>query len=142
MILILPKAGYRSRLLALAYGLVLLIWMGLEDSSMLPAAMIGTGFTALLVYLWLTAKWGGKSFALRWWSSGGVILGAAVGGASTLTIAGMMFFKTGWHGHAYPDFPPQMIFAMLSRLPVWMLAGLLIGLSVVLMTIAIRADSR
>jgi hypothetical protein len=48
-----------------------------------------------------------------------------------------MLFKTGWHGHGFPDYPPPMMLAMLERLPVWMLAGALIGLAIAMIKLVV-----
>jgi len=41
-----------------------------------------------------------------------------------------MFFKNALHAHAFWDYPPPMVVAMLTRAPSWTLAGGLAGLGI------------
>lgn len=126
----------RARLFASIYGVAVLFWLSLEDNSVLPVTLIGTGFALLLLALWLRNAWGGRRFGVRVWFPALVICGGAAGGLAALTVAALMFFKTGWHAHIYPDYPPQMILAMLERIPAWSASGALIGLAMALMLYA------
>jgi hypothetical protein len=56
------------------------------------------------------------------------LLGGIVGLGGALSSAGFMFFKNALHAHAFWDYPPGMVGAMLSRAPSWALAGALAGL--------------
>ena len=53
--------------------------------------------------------------------------GFATGALSSIITSLLMLFKNVRHDHAFPDFPPQVIFSTLERLPVWAIAGALIG---------------
>jgi hypothetical protein len=126
----LAKLGSRSRFVMIGYGLLLLIWLSLEDSSSLSVALLGTGLATLITAFLLLNRFGGRSFSLQQAFWGTIFLGATIGALSALCTTLLMFFKSSWHGHVFFDYPPQMMLAMLSRTPAWAFAGLLIGLAV------------
>lgn len=125
----LPKPATKARFLLIGYGLVLLFWMGLEDSGTLTVAMLGTGTAIIYGGAWIANYIGDRDIPLKIWLVGCVILGAFMGALSVLSIATLMFFKSSWHGHTFPDYPAQMIIDMFTRLPIWSLSGALLGLS-------------
>jgi hypothetical protein len=132
----LPQTNSRTIFLLLGYGLALLLWLSLEDNGTLSVALLGTGAATLFTIIALLNRIGGRVLSMRLWFTGLIGLGAAIGALSTLTTTLLMFFKTGWHGHGFPDYPPAMMLAMLQRLPVWMLAGALIGLAIAMIKLA------
>jgi hypothetical protein len=124
----LPKPDYRARFLLLGYGLVLFIWMSLEDNGTFTVSLLGTGLaTALMLYQTLE-RIGGKDLSMRSFFGLSIGLGALIGAASSLATILLMFFKTAWHGHGFPDYPLELMRDTLFRLPAWALAGALIGL--------------
>ncbi|MCA9914125.1 MAG: hypothetical protein KC496_12285 [Anaerolineae bacterium] len=133
-----PTLNKYFPLLLIGGGGMVLFWMSLEDHSANNAAIIGITSSFLLGLQSLLRRYGGQSLAVRWLPLTGLLVGGVLGAASALSTALLMFFKTAWHAHPYPDFPPQMILAMLERLPVWGIAGGLAGLGLVLVGIAIR----
>jgi hypothetical protein len=141
MNLSIPKADSRVIFLMVGYGIILLVWLSLEDNGTLSVALLGTGATILYSSVWLLKRSGGQVLPLRLWLPGLILFGGILGALSTLTTTLLMFFKTGWHGHIFPDYPPQMLLAMLQRLPVWMLAGALIGLAIALIKIAVTPSN-
>lgn len=137
----LARPGNRSRLLALAYGLVVFVWLGLEDSALLPVVLLGTGLAALVVVLWVMARVGGRTLSLRGVLVGLVWVGALIGGGASVAITLLMFFKTARHAHVLPDYPVQQMLDMLARTPIWMVAGGLAGLAVAFVWLAMRPSS-
>ncbi|MDQ7027602.1 MAG: hypothetical protein Q9P44_18825 [Anaerolineae bacterium] len=135
------KTDSRTIFLLLGYGLVLLIWLSLEDNGVLSVALLGTGAATLFTMIWLLKRIGGQVIALRVWFFGLLGLGAAIGALSTLITTLLMFFKTGWHGHGFADYPPTMILAMLQRMPIWTLAGLLVGLASAMIRLSISGHA-
>lgn len=129
------------RLVAVGYGLVMLLWLSLEDTHTEPVALLGTGFALLSVAGWLIGQYGGVSLAARLWMPGAVLVGALTGAGAALMTTLLMFFKTAQHSHVFPDYPLPMMLAMLQRLPVWGVAGALIGLGVVLIAWSVRAST-
>lgn len=126
----LPVPNSKARFLLIGYGLILLVWMSLEDNGTIVVAVLGTGAALIFISYWLLSRIGGRELPIRLWFSGLIVLGSLIGAAATLVTTILMFFKSSWHGHLFPDYPPTMIAAMLSRMPIWALAGGLFGLSV------------
>ena len=52
----------------------------------------------------------------------GILVGLAI---APLTIL-LMAIKTGIHAHPIPDYSYEQIFTVISRIPVWVISGLLI----------------
>ncbi|MFN8530049.1 MAG: hypothetical protein U0670_15720 [Anaerolineae bacterium] len=125
-----PALPRRAALVGLAYGVMVYGWLSLEDNGALAPALIGTGAISLIGLRWLLITLGGKDIRLSraaWWI-GGMLWGASLGAGSATGAALLMLLKNGLHGHAYPDYPFNVIAAMLARLPAWSAAGALIGL--------------
>lgn len=121
----------RYRNLALIYAGAALLWLQLEDNSVLPAVAFGLGGALLFVI---------RRAAQHHLSE---LLPAAPAGAATgllaaLAAAALMILKTGMHSHAFPDYPPDQILAVLERAPLWTLAGMLAGTGLALAAKALR----
>ncbi|MFN8450475.1 MAG: hypothetical protein U0521_18290 [Anaerolineae bacterium] len=123
-----PAYSGRLRLIALAYGALLLFWSSLEDNSVLPVALLGGGLALLALSLWLTRRYGGRIFAARTALLGAALAGAAFGLAASLAVAVLMLIKDGLHSHLFPDYPFGMIVDILTRAPLWALAGSFAGI--------------
>jgi hypothetical protein len=122
-------ANGRLRTISLSYGLLLFVWLTPEDNTVWPVALLGIGL-ALLSAVWLLKRrLGGSAFSARYVPMGGALLGGIVGLGGALACTGLMFFKNALHAHAFWDFPPAMVVAMLTRTPSWALAGGLVGIS-------------
>ena len=61
------------------------------------------------------------------------LFGAVSGAFSSICAVLLMLFKDARHAHLYPDYPPRILGAMLSRLPAWLVAGALAAIGVVLL---------
>lgn len=103
-------------------GVVTFRWMSVEDTSALPVAALGVMIALCGVGLWLSHQpdWRPSAWVL-------CLTGALIGALGALAATTLMFLKTAWHGHLVPDYPPQMMLAMLARAPVWALVGLCVG---------------
>lgn len=123
-----PQPKTKARFLMIGYGLVLIFWMSLENSSTLSVALLGIGATVIYSGTWLINRISERDIPARFWFPGMILSGTFFGAISVLITSILMFFKSGWHGHIYPEYPPQMIFSMFARLPVWTLSGALIGI--------------
>ena len=131
-----PHHQRKHTLMAIGYGVVLLMWLTPEDATVLIVSILGTGLAALLVLLLLLHWWGGRTLTLYQWLVGLLLVGAVIGfGAVWCTVA-LMIFKNAWHAHAYPDFSAILITEMVKRLLPWTLAGSLLGGSVGLIRLA------
>lgn len=132
---------HRPYLVFVAFGiyLIALLWLGTEDTNLLPPVLLALGLTTSVAFRTLTYLRGGHTYRIKEALLGGVLLGALGGlGVAAITVL-LMFLKTVMHSHAYPDYPPQVIAAIIVRAPAWTAAGALIGLGIVLLWIAARA---
>ncbi len=134
-----PRPSKYFPLLLIAGGGVVLFWLSLEDHSAVGAALIGTSMALLLGSYTLLRQYGGQSVARHWLLLVGSLVGGILGAASALGTALLMFFKTAWHAHPYPDYPPQMMLDMLGRMPAWSIAGAFAGLGLVLVGMTVRS---
>jgi hypothetical protein len=124
----LPTRGWRTRLIATFYGLLIFIWMTPEDNAVWPVVVLGAGVSVLVVVLALLGSLGGRDIPHRYLLPGAGALGVLAGLGATLATAGLMLFKNALHAHVFLDFPPLMMLAVLQRAPVWALVGGLCGL--------------
>lgn len=120
-----PTSRRSLRFAWILLGLALLVWLSLEDQN--PRAVL---FFSLLVCSL-------ASFSLAWhWHLADrprpyrvILLGIAAGLAVVPVGLFLMALKTGLHSHPKPDFTPDQITWIVSRLPFWGLVGLLGGCS-------------
>ena len=123
-----PPPNGRLRTITLVYGLLLFVWLSPEDNAVWPVALLGLSL-ALLTMVWLVRRrLGNTAFPARYVPIAAVLLGGIVGIGAALSAASLMFFKNALHAHAFWDYPPAMVVAMLSRAPSWALAGALVGI--------------
>jgi hypothetical protein len=120
------------RLLVLLTGGVLLLWLGSEDRAVVSAVLLASIFTLLLIVQFLWTRSGGACYTLRRWSLYCIMAGFSTGAGIVIASVALMFLKTAWHAHPYPDYPPSVMLAMLARLPIWVLAGTLVGMAAAL----------
>ena len=112
------------------YGLALFFWIGKEDASLAPVIALGAGLPALA----LLRYWTRPTFRARRASLTLSLVGLLAGGAAPLVTSLLMAIKVSLHSHTRPDYPPEVIFALLARLPLWAFAGFLLGLALALLT--------
>ncbi|MCW5877637.1 MAG: hypothetical protein KIS80_02065 [Anaerolineales bacterium] len=91
------------------------VWIPVEDTHIgfvlgLAAAAAG----------WLALRWRPMT----------LLRGALLGLAMPLFAVGLMAFKGGLHGHAFPDFTVHQILTILYAAPYTLLAGLALGWSI------------
>lgn len=135
---------------ALVYGAALLVWFSLEDNQTLPVVLFGVGMALL---------WGWRQALHQTTNKGlkplvqnqpallptpnsqllALVLGLLIGAGAAVATTGLMFFKTAWHAHVYPDYPTEMMLAMLSRAPAWGLAGVLLAAAWLMFKSVIRS---
>lgn len=133
-----PEPGRKTRWSIIVYGFLVFFWLGPEDASALPVALLGTGGAVLIVVYWTMRRLGGHIVTPRLLVPLGALLGMLGGLLGALLTGVLMFAKNAWHMHPFPDFPAEMIGAILLRAPVWMLAGLLAGAGLALLWLALR----
>jgi hypothetical protein len=140
MTLRLPHPPVWLRLILILYGGVLLVWLGSEDRAVLSTLMLAGGFSVLITTFVLLTRIGGYLLPVRVWFLVLIAAGFVAGVGVAVGATALMFFKTAWHAHPYPDYEFATMLAMLARTPVWALAGGLSGLVVALLPYARRSD--
>ncbi len=118
--------------MALVYGALLLLWSSLEDNSVVPVVLLGSGLALLIVTLTTIRRFGGRTFAPQATLLGAALLGALTGLLAALASAALMLVKDGLHSDLYPDYPFGLIVDTLARAPLWALAGIFAGIGVLL----------
>lgn len=122
-------------------GIAVLLWSSVEDSNAHAVTALGIlGATSVTMAL-LTSSRKKAVPANGYGLIFAVLSGSLVGALSALASALLMLFKDLRHGHIFPDYPPEMILAMLDRLPYWALAGGLAGLGIGIL-LKLRAEHR
>ena len=107
-------------------GLAILLWSGLEDSDSSAVTLLGA-LSAITLTLWLLSRIrAGPAFN----PFSIALAGALAGALASLCTAALMLFKNLRHAHIFPDYPAEMLLAVLERLPVWAIAGGLAGLAI------------
>lgn len=104
-------------------GVALLIWLPMENSSILWPLLFALAGSILGVVRALpppprTGGWRWLLYALA-----GMLAGLAV---TPLAIF-IMAFKSGLHGHGAPDFSPGQVISVINRTPWWVISGTLTG---------------
>jgi len=120
----------RFRLLALAYGAALLVWFGLEDQNTWTVTLLGVLLAGLLTAGWMLRQYHAVFGQRKYRILAMILSGGIIGAGSSLATVFLMFFKNAWHAHIFPDYPTGLMIATLERLPVWSVAGALLGLAV------------
>jgi hypothetical protein len=133
-----PTPNRRLRFVVMIYGLVLFLWFTSEDNQVLPVTLLGWGMAALVIFMSLVNKLGGRQIAARYAAPVALVLGVLVGLGSGVATAAFMFFKNALHAHLFFDFPAPLMLAILERVPYWGLAGGLTGLGAALAWLALR----
>lgn len=118
-------------------GLAILFWSGLEDSDTSAVTLLGA-LSSISLTLWLLSRLAARP-ALK--PLPVALAGALLGALAALCTAALMLFKNLRHAHIFPDYPAEMLLAVLERLPVWAIASGLAGLGIGLL-LASRLDDR
>lgn len=107
-------------------GLAILLWSGLEDSDATAVTLLGALTSISLTLQLLSRHSAGRRVSALHIGLAGLLAGAL---ASLCTVA-LMLFKNLRHAHIFPDYPAEMLLAVLDRLPIWAMAGGLAGLGI------------
>lgn len=124
-----------AALLYLAAGFV---WIGYEDQSARWVSLMGAGGALLGTVVFCRRRFGGGEYAPRQWLFGCALAGLAAGVAAAPMTIVLMALKVSLHSHATPDFTPGEVLAIIETLPVWGMAGLLLGAATGLVGLARR----
>lgn len=132
MTITIPHPNLFSRLLTIAAGITVLIWSGFEDNNVLGVTVLGWMLATVLVTVLTLSRYGGQKITHSEFLKLSPLWGAIIGASATLAVVLLMLFKDIRHGHIFPDYPPQMMLDMLTRLPFWSVSGGLILLAIAL----------
>lgn len=136
-----PSISLGWRLFSLMIGGLLFIWLTLEDTQLLPIILLSLLAISLWILNPLLQRFAGQSISPMKFILAIALLGMLIGAGTVILTTIMMFLKTAWHSHLFPDYPAPMMVAMLQRLPLWTVAGLLLGTSFGLFSWAIYGVS-
>lgn len=112
------------------YGLVWIVLEGALWSVTLMAVLT----TAVSILTILQKQLGGKSFSRGKVVGITAVSGLAFGLVSALLTLFFMAVKTGLHAHG-PEFSQAEIEWVINQIPLWTIAGLLLGLGIGLITV-------
>jgi hypothetical protein len=127
--------------LTYAFCVAFFFWIGLEDRSLVSVTLLGACLPIIFVAHFLLRRFGGTKLPVR---KSGLLLcagGLLAGGLAPLTTAVLMAIKVSLHSHPVPDYTPEAVVAVVARLPVWALAGLLAGAALALWAYSRRTPS-
>lgn len=103
------------------------VWIAYEDRS-LSAVMGLSAIVCAAFAVTAIARWrGGKLTERRRWLLESLGIGLVTGAMVAPGAAVLILMKISLHSHATPDFTSSDIAEVMSRLPVWALAGVLGG---------------
>ena len=117
------KPSTMLRVFGLLLGIVVLIWLPIEESSVLGVLLIST----------LICSWMGTWLLRRTANSNmkPILRYLIIGGCAGLLIPPMalllMAMKSGIHGHGRPDYTFSQMQSVISRLPFFVAGGLLVA---------------
>lgn len=123
----------RLRWASILYGLLVMVWLPFEDRNTNGVLFFALGFSGLLGGSLILRSKKSWPWCQAWPRRCSVALSALSGLLVTPVAIFWMAFKNGLHGHTLPEFSLAQIRLVLYLTPVWLLAGLLIGLGLALM---------
>jgi len=110
------------RFSAIGAGILILLWLPIEDTSEKPAISIALVISVLLAL---------RALCGRQYQQGIIrmtLIGGLAGTAITPIALLLIAFKTGLHSHGIPEFPVEQVIALLRRTPFFSIGGLFVGL--------------
>ncbi|RMG83411.1 MAG: hypothetical protein D6712_13025 [Chloroflexi bacterium] len=126
------------RYIVIFYGIALFIWLGFESDDIYTPIVFGAVMVVLIIWQIMNKLAIQTTVKPQRLFSLGAGAGAVAGASVNIFAALIMLFKDVRHGHTFPDYPLMLIVDFVARLPIWALAGGLIGLAIVLVWLAIR----
>jgi hypothetical protein len=119
------------RLAGFLTGAAILVWIPFEDTT----AFWVSAFAIAICTLVGAGLFANRRILGSWKQPArGAIVGALAGLAVAPLAIGLMAFKSGIHGHGFPDFSPTQMQEVINLLPYFTVAGLVCGLGVAFLT--------
>jgi hypothetical protein len=112
------------RYIAIIMGLLFLFWLPVEDTTTFFVLFFATTICCWFAASFLITKKEEFHHSLTPFLVTGFVAGLLVTPLSLFLMA----FKTGLHGHEYPDFMSQQIQSVIQKTPIWIFGGFLISL--------------
>lgn len=100
-----------------------MIWLSTESTHVGLTALLGFGLALMILGLSVLHWLSGRNLNRGWT----VLFGIVTGALTPITTFFLMLFKNVQHSHIVPDFSNEVMWEILTRTPVWALAGGLIG---------------
>jgi hypothetical protein len=122
-----PQRRPRHTYSAALFGVVILVWLSTEDTTMILTSLLGLGISFGVIGMALMHRVGGRPIAPQYWIPAAVGLGALAGPSTVFTTFMLMLFKNVQHSHITPDFPVETMGDIWLRVPAWTVAGALLG---------------
>lgn len=113
----------RWRWAMIGLAIALLLWLPLEETHLVWILMFACLISLLVAVRVLLHVH--PSFIRAIWLP--PLTGLGAGLLITPLALLLMAFKSGLHGHGFPDFTPGQVSGLLRATPLWVLAGLLVG---------------
>lgn len=134
------RPGLLLRWNAVLCSALIFLWSGPEDTRIGSAVALGVWSAVSIGTIWASrysrsTHFGWRAAAL--W----VTFGAAVGAGAALCTVAVMLFKDIRHAHPFPDYPPGLLMAMITRTPAWAAAGALFAVAIALVRDALDPRS-
>lgn len=120
----LSRASLWLRVLSLLLGAIVLFWLPVEDTNLRGPIVLGA-IGAALAGLHLYHRLQQVRTPVPVFHT--IVLGGLAGLAAGPLAVALMVFKSGLHGHGFPDFSTAELWRVLSNAPRWGLVGLLGG---------------
>lgn len=136
--LTIPTLTKRLRPVVIVCGVALLLWLSREENSVRSVTLYGLSISALGLALWISDRFAGRRIPARLLPPFAVLTGAALGLGTGIVTAALMLLKSALHSHVLPDYPPELMLAILDRIPAWTAAGSFAGLALALLWLARR----
>jgi hypothetical protein len=136
-----PHVVKPLRWAVIAVGVALLLWMSREENSVRSVTLFGLAVSSLGLAVWISDRFAGRRIPARLLPAFAVITGAVFGLSTGIVTTGLMLLKSALHSHVVPDYPPELMGAILERIPAWTVAGALSGLALALFWLALHPEA-
>lgn len=118
-----PSTPRQLRVAFILVGFAFFVWLPFEDQNLRWVLLLAS-LASILIVVYLAIRVFPARLGNHYFPILGVIAGLLIPPLAVLLMA----LKTGLHGHLVPDFTRSQVISVLQRMPVWMVAGFLVGL--------------